>query len=472
MAALLVLLNASEGFAKPNSKGASSTTAKDLDLTVLPVVAPPVTDVDSTRNFSIGISSTNYLGQGQEGRAKSFSSLDLQVDSGSRAKIIDSRLKAQGSIGLNDSDFLFVEIPEAYFATSPQFTGNFSITAGRKLETWNTMDSTWGFGAWNPRFRWDYLRPQEVAMVGLSASYETSNFRAVVFGSPVFIPDRGAPLDFADGRVRSISPWVLNPPSKVEIANGKVADIKYRAEIPETSSIVLNPSFSSLVRIGGKKGAWTTLAYAYKPMNSLLISYEAGHNNATLDVDAVLYPRVAYHHLASADIGFQGAKNSISLSFLADLPRDKLPDYTHRTTQVVDKVYILSPTYRYSFSTVDKDKGALSLSYLKRFGAEPADLGEDADGTSSFDSRYPYSSAFLAKVALPKFRHTTLVASMLVDIDKPGVINSWYAGYEAAKQWNVFLSADVLTSWSNDLSSFIYRYRANDRFMGGVSYVF
>lgn len=424
-------------------------------------------------DFSLGVSSTNYLGQGTEERARSFSSLDFQFAGQSHDSALDSRLEAQGSIGLNDSNFMFFEVPQGYLGTAPEMTGDFALTLGRKIETWNTMDSTWVLGAWNPRFRWDYLRPQEVGMIGASVSYQSSMVRAVVFGSPIFIPDRGAPLDFADGRVRSISPWVLNPPSKVEIANGKVADIRYKAEIPDTKDVILNPSFSSLIRVGEKRGLWASAGYAYKPMNSLLISYEAGHNNATLDVDAILYPRVAYHHLASFDVGHQSKKTSFAMSFLADLPKDEQPNLDHRTSQVVDRAYIVSPTFQWAFASLENKKGgSFSLSYLKKFGTEPEDVGEDADGTASFDSRYPYASAFLSRLTLPTWRRFTVETSLLLDIDKLGTISSWNFNYEAQPRWNVFVSADVLTSWSNDLSSFIYRYRANDRFMGGVSYVF
>src|SRR5690606_38860238 len=119
------------------------------------------------------------------------------------------------------------------------------------------------------------------------------------------VPDRGAPLDFAGGRIHSISPWALSPPYLANVF-GRETPIKYKAEIPKTQEVIQQWNVSAKIKVGGTDGVWASTAYAYKPMNQLLMSHQAFLRNLTDEsyVDATLFPRVAYHHLAAVDVGY------------------------------------------------------------------------------------------------------------------------------------------------------------------------
>jgi hypothetical protein len=424
--------------------------------------------------LAVGVSSTNYLGQGVEGREASYSALDLTLDAATRGDEIDSRAFVQSQIGFNDSEYRFVEFPELYVATSKKWLTPFRTTVGRKIEDWSVLDKTWGTGAFQPRFRWDYLRPQEVGLLGLYQEIESGSFRAMVFYSPLFVPDRGAPLDFTDGRIRSVSPWVVNPPYEIEIMRKKVP-VHYEARMPKVSEIVRQDSVAGQVSLGYRSGLWGSASYAYKPMNQLLMSYEP---RLSLDengsANAVLYPRVAYHHLAGTDVGYRGKTVSASLSFLADLPRDEAPPVA-RTSQQVGNMFSVSPTLQMNVFGTGTNAGGLTLSYLRVFGKDLPDTGLLSDGeTSEFDSRYPYKNAFLFSTHLPTWRRLSTDARLLVDLENPGTIVSWHFQYSPAREWKLFLSTDVLSSYSDegDGTNFIRRYRENDRVAGGVTYVF
>ncbi len=453
-------------FARMSRYTASTTLALGVGLGAISA---------SEAKFDLGVSSTNYLGQGSEGRQDSFSSLDLELDSKTKGDEIDSRAHVQGQIGLSDSDYRFVEFPEAYLATSKKLTGPFQFTAGRKLVHWSAADELWGSGAFQPRFRWDYLRPQQVGLLGLFTEVARGPVKFTAFYSPIFIPDRGAPLDFADGRIRSISPWVVNPPYETEILKRRVP-VRYEARMPKTSEIIRQDSIGGQLAVGKSRGVWASSSYAYKPMNQLLMSYDANLSVGPADeANVALFPRVAYHHLAAFDVGYRGKQMEGSLSLIADIPRDFTPPLT-RTSQQVAPFYVVSPTLRLNpFGR--RDAGSMTLSYLRVIGEDPADTGILADGvTSEFDSRYPFKSAFLFSTQLPTWRRLSADLKLLVDLRNPGTIVSWYFTYAANRDWRLFLATDVLSSFSDEESSdgtdFIRRYRENDRVTGGVTYVF
>lgn len=427
--------------------------------------------------LNLGVSSTNYLGIGEAGRPDSYSALDLGLDSKTDGDEVDSRLLVQSEIGFNDSSYRFIELPDAYLSTAKKL-GPVNFAIGRKLQSWGALDDTWGTGIFQPQFRWDYLRPQQVGLLGFYQDYEQGPVHTTLFYSPIFIPDRGAPLDFSDGRIRSISPWVVNPPYEVEIQRQQVP-VHYDARIPKLGEIVRQNTFAGRVEVGEKRGFWGATAYAYKPMNQLLMSYEgdltapaAGGGTANV----ILYPRVAYHHVATADVGYHGTQMGGFLSFMADIPKDD-PQTLSRVSQQVGNFYSLSPTVVLNPFGQHANGGNMTLSYLKVFGEDLPDTGPSifVDGkTSEFDSRYPFKNAFLFSAALPTWRRLSTDVKLLVDLENPGTIVSWYFQYEPQKEWHLFLSTDVLSSFSDqgDGTNFISRYRENDRVTGGVSYAF
>lgn len=435
---------------------------------------------DVRASLNIGVSSSNYLGLGAAGRQDSYSALDLGLDTKTESTLLDSRALVQAEIGFDDSSYRFVEFPEMYLATSKALLPSTRTSLGRKLVSWSALDDAWGAGAFQPRFRWDYLRPQQVGLLGLYEEVEAGPVRITAFYSPIFIPDRGAPLDFADGRVRSISPWAVNPPYQTDI-QGKPVDVRYDAQIPPIKDIVRQDTFAGQVAVGEARGPWGSLSYAHKPMNELLMSYEAHYSTAAGDAQATIYPRVAYHHVAGADVGFRQTRMAGSLSAIADLPIDTVPNVPRRVSQQVRNMFLLSPTFTlYPFA--DSRAGNLSVSYLRVFGKDPPDVGNSTDGftladgvSSEFDSRYPFKSAFLLGSQFPTWRKLTADVRLLVDLQNPGTIVSWNFSYAADRDWRLFLATDVLSSFTGDSADgtdFIHRYRENDRVTGGVTYVF
>jgi hypothetical protein len=451
-------------------------------IAVFTILAPLGGVVNAYAKLDVGVSSSNYLGQGAEGRQDSYSALDLGLDvkTVNEQAGIDSRALVQAEIGFNDSNYRFIEFPEMYLATSKKVFEPAQYTLGRKLVPWSALDETWGAGAFQPRFRWDYLRPQQVGLLGLYQEITEGAVKITAFYSPIFIPDRGAPLDVADGRIRSISPWVVNPPYETEIQR-KAVPVRYDAEIPSIGQIIRQDTIAGQIRFGENEGLWGAVSYAHKPMNQLLMSYEGHYSIGGEEAHATLYPRVGYHHVAGIDLGTRGKRTSFTMSAIADLPTDDPPLVEGRVSQRVGNLFLVSPSFSVS-PFGDSRAGKLSMSYLQVIGSDLPDAGYSKDGvtladgfSSEFDSRYPYKSAFLLSAELPAWRRLSTDFTLLYDLRHPGTIVSWNFTYAADRDWRLYLATDVLSSFTDDSADgtdFIHRYRENDRLTGGVTYVF
>lgn len=423
----------------------------------------------------LGVSSSNYLGQGSASRQESYSSLDVELDLSSSRQGLETRAVVQSLISFNDSNYRFIEAPELWLGNSKEVFSPVQFSIGRKREAWSKLDSEWALGIWQPRFRWDYLRPETVGLAGFHVNIKTPLVQAWAMASPLYVPDRGAPLDFADGRLQSISPWVLSPPYFANVFDRRT-EIRYDAKIPEMKEIVSQPNYSARARVGGERGFWASASYAYKPMNQLLMSYDAILVNTASQsyVEATVYPRVSYHHLAAFDAGYASNRYEAWLSVLADRPRDTVPTGPRRTSQVVNDATLVSPSFTTWFAgRQSKVGGKATMTYLRKFGKESPDQGRYQDGGSAFESRYPFENALLASARSPQWRKFTTDLSLLYDLKNPGTVVTWLFQYDPTEDWQITLSTDVLTSWTDEGNDdFIQRYRANDRIMGGVTYVF
>jgi len=426
-------------------------------------------------SLGLGLSSSNYIGHGSANRQSSYSSLDVDFSLQTDRQQIATGSHLLALVSFNDSDYRFIDAPELWVGTSRRDLGPFQIALGRRPEEWSKLDSEWGLGLWQPRFRWDYLRPENVGLAGLHVSMKTRLVQAWAMASPIYVPDRGAPLDFADGRMQSLSPWSLSPAYTANVFD-RQTEIRYSADIPSIADVITHPNASARIRVGGARGGWLSAAYAYKPMNQLLMSYDATLVTTATEsyVDARIYPRVSYHHVAAVDAGYTGSNFEAWLSWLGDRPNDTPVSGPIRTSQVVDKAMLLSPSAAYWFGSKNpKTGGKLTATYLRKFGDDPADAGKYADGSSAFDSRYPFQSALIASARTPQWERLTADVKILYDLAHSGSIVSWLLAYDPTENWSIHFATDVLTSWTDEGSDdFIHRYRANDRISGGVTYVF
>jgi hypothetical protein len=337
----------------------------------------------------------------------------------------------------------------------------------------------------------------------MSVEVHQSWFKMVLFGSPIFVPERGVPVSNDNGQLISDSPWFISPPNRIQVLT-RDTPLKYDLQVPPMSKLLFHPGASGMVRLGEKSGPWISGAYAYKPMNQLLLSYDGklmvNDNRSAVDVASVpVVPRVVYHHVVSGEAGFNQEVVSGWVSALVDRPgHDYGPALSGTwTQQTVTTSVAISPTVMVHLKDDHENRMKAEMSYLYQEGGNGPDVSADGKtlltGQSVFESRYPFQSALklggevempslLSAIGLHHAGATSVASSLLYDTKNQGSIFSLDLKYLPSTRWEIGVGADLLGSQdtsSNQTASnssgpndFIGRFQANDRLRAGVKYVF
>ncbi len=426
---------------------------------------------------SIGLESLGY-------RDSNYTSLQGKWKASDQAAIFETSAEVEFLYTFNHSSFSYLEIPESYAGTSTQLSF-IQILAGRKQEVWNHLDDYWNLGIWQPRFRWDYLNPEKVGLIGGFVRVNLPYFQFVGFASPAFLPERGVNIDYQDGRFTSLSPWFIGLPTQASF-NNVSTPIRYQLIAPSVGEIVSHPGVSFLMRAGNQSGFWGAAAFALKPMNQLLIGYDGILNLSSLTLDVNLYPRVLYHQLYSLEAGYSFNKFGSWISLLKENPlRDVTPSTW--TTQELSDSLAASCGVNLELLRSHGDAVQVGLAYLRQWEKAHPDLGPFVTpGVNSFESRYPFQNALSFKFKAPvpwassyfaKWS-SNLIGSLqwFYDFESLGTLFSTQLKFSFKNHWAILVGADIVSSDKNGAQStgadFISRYRANDRFYTGVSYAF
>lgn len=415
----------------------------------------------------------------QDPRGKVQTSLTGRLQSGFKSQDLRGFLDAEvmgmpGSPGAPASDATgYFTVSEAY--VSQKIDSQVTLSFGRKLQEWSQQDESWKMGLWQPRFRWDCLSPQEQGLTGFFADYHEADLQVSVFGTPLFIPEQGGTYDLTDGQFKARSPCFEAPGASLEILKIQT-DARYQINMPPLQKLVLNPGAGTTARWGSEKGPWGRLSYAYKPMNQILIDYDG---NLQLDEKVArvqVSPRVAYHHIATAEAGFQSEKWGGWFGVTAERPlRSDLP--TRFTGQQRTPAISVGPTLTW---TPAGPSGAVwDVGYLRHWGGEVETEGELAAQGALAEARYPYGEA-LSFGAKTRFsgsvgRKLTLSSRFIYDLSVEGSFLSTELRYHPSPSFSVGLGADLLkvgSKGAEDTSVLISRFRGNDRVYAGVRYAF
>ncbi len=437
-----------------------------------------------TSESSVGLKTQGYLGSSHSENSSQFSAFHATWQGEESGAVFETRAQAELLLSLDHTGFSYVEIPESYVGSSKKM-GFAQLIAGRKRVQWNKLDDTWNLGIWQPRFRWDYLEPEKVGLIGAFLKVDRPTFQLVAFGSPAFLPERGAPIDYQDGSFTSLSPWFQGLPSQA-LYRDILTPVYYRAEIPSMSEIVSHGGVSILARMnedpekGG--GFWAQGALSYKPINQLLIGYRGQYNLSTKNFEITLYPRVAYQKLVSIEGGYTKKRGGVWFSGFAENPvRDQTPEQWN--TQEVAPSLALSWGADLNLFLEGSSPSQFSIAYLRQWGGNATDKGPDVKSMSSLEARYPFQNALSLKVKHPFDsyfgnwgRDLTSSFKLIYDFENTGNIISADFQYKILTNLSVSLGGDIISSdktmGPNSEVDFINRYKSNDRIRGEMVYAF
>jgi hypothetical protein len=443
--------------------------------------------LDDLLNGSVGFSSIDYLYENAN-KPNIFNQVEGHILAQGTGGVFQGKLNGEGLAIVGPLTTYTLEAPEAYFGTSPALSDVVEVKVGRELHHWSHLDEEFQLGIWQPRLRWDYVRPEEVGLLGVFVDVETPTFQFVVMGSPMFVPDRGVPEEFQNGGIYSVSPFFNSPASSLQF-EGVNTNIDYSLQAPSTMSILNHGVFSIMGRVGGTEGPWASVAYAYKPMNQLLFSYNGVllTGGAQQTVEATIFPRVEYDHLVSVEAGYESPRFAVWLSTLTDHPDyhnsdpnhpDATEDILGDTYQATQNSFAISPAAEYRLGDLNHNPTRLQVALLRQLGGNENDQGLDATGTGSiFENRYPYQSAGIFEVSTSLgwmgLEGLNARYRVLYDFGHNGSIQSTDFNYLIKNTVMVNLGTDILASHEDESATDpISEYRANNRIRAGVSYVF
>jgi hypothetical protein len=393
---------------------------------------------------------------------------------------------AQGDF--NNKDEFYLGVPEA-FVQPRKIAPWFGLTIGRKKRTWSKADEEFNLGLWQPQLRWDYLAPVQQGLTGVFFDWRLHpELSFTFFTSPLAFPDQGPQYRLNNGRFESSNRWFEQPHSRLqfggESAVSRDAPLYFEINKPSEEEIIMHSSFGFGVHYDVSKQVWTNLNYAYKPRNQIHLGIECSNcakigSPQALEVTAVIHPKIVKHHVLTWEMGFDRTDDSGWVSLTGDVPnKSGFPDDYREAP--LDPMMIFGAGYsHYARNWIGKPSW-LGYSYMRVFEINKSGsggAGDDDQVKSSLD-RYPFKdlASLDWRIQLSQIKRNRLSLRSRYSYSIPeqgGWLSTSIELNQGALSWT--LGADVLGAAvepSSDRAGLFSTYRANDRFFGGVSYVF
>lgn len=352
------------------------------------------------------------------------------------------------------------------------------VYVGRKRFIWSEADAYWLLGLWQPNYAIDLLRPEEEGLFGVFYEHDYDKFSLVAYGSPLFIPTVGPDLREENGSLVSDSRWYRRPSEQYNF-NNRINSISYKLNIPEAMELATQPSLGVTGKWGEpQRGFWVRSSLGLKPMNDLILGRQ---NFKVIDqdkVDVKVTPSVAMHNIFSVDTGFETDSVKTSLSYIEDNPLKKVPptDWSYQHPQAMRAYSVL---FQFDLQKWTRKSVQVDLGYLKIFGGNVVDITSDEspDSFTLFDERFKFKDAvsLRARSALFQAYQKPFMTqiSYLYDYSQRGSLLGTEFQFFPVKNWAVLFGLDAMGVETEDSSShFLNQYRANDRYYGGITYVF
>lgn len=437
----------------------------------LPSIAPKI----QNKEISVGILSNYYLTKPKEplsGSGTGNLGLHLGLRAFGEKGNFHFGVEADSLYGLRKANYRYIDIAEANMGLDNK---KLSTYLGRKRYEWSSLDSYWGLGLYQPRFRWDYLNERENGLFGHFFGINSEWVQAHAYYSPIYIPEQGAPFDIDAGNCKTSSPWFSCPNATINLFN-QSTDVRFSLEIPPVREIITRWGGGASLRLGKTQGPFTRASYTYKPMNQFLLSYEGRLDLSTLQVPATIRPRVLYHKVAAADLGWNLPRHSFILSGIWENPIQDTTPPTWNNQQTY-KAFIHGATVKTMPFGSPFSYTRAELSYFQLDGGNGPDTGPFAQTNSSiFEPRFAFKSAFSVAAFTPIVdswsNHFLFSMKLVVDTINQGNILQSDLRFYPIRPLTLMVGLEILGSESRSPVDFISRYQRNDRLKGGIAYVF
>lgn len=381
------------------------------------------------------------------------------------------KMDIEGAVAFGAPLLNYLNISEVYYQA--RLSENEKITFGRRLMTWNELDSRWNFGLWQPLFQWNPLNSQPQGLSGLFWQADRENYAVTIFASPIFIPNQGPTFEISNGTFVRGNPWFRRPPESIRIFQ-EVTQVDYNFERPNETQVVFQTSYGARLMFGSPEAMMAQFSYMYKPSNELAIGYDGLLDTGKLRGLVNLKPQVFYHTLSGLDLAHRFGSIRYGVSGVYDRPQKDI-EFNERWTRPEFKdAALVSP-----FVEFMAPKFVVSLQSLNVYGGEVQEVGDMASADrAALTMRYPFQQAYKISLdtrhVLKNMRRLTTRVSYTLSSKNDFEYIQWGLNYRLSSLWTAFTELELVRAGelSAQNQNEIAQFKNLDRFMVGAAYVF
>jgi hypothetical protein len=416
---------------------------------------------------------SNSVYFGSEENSQSLTTIGLGVRSSLERTHVDGHW-----FYVPQEDFHYFNVPELSYEIK---NADSNIWIGRHIHSWSEADEFWQAGIWQPRFMWDYLSPQQNGFTGFhySSSVNESN-QLHLFVSSLFVPDITPLFRQGDGKIVAKNPWIKTPPPLINLFD-EDTPIVVGVEVPDARDVLLRPSVAIQYQRKWNKYLNSQVAYAYKPVNSLRMSYEyyLRAKDSTSEAVITAYLSFPYEQVATLESSVKKGGVLSTLSIIHQSPvKESVP--LQNISQDITEVTTGSIMIQKQLDEQSVKGGRIFLGVIKVWMPTPKDIGENVPETSLFLLRPQLFMAYRAGVEHPIYRRKghPVIARVegTYDSDQEAAIFTAAVECNVIKNLNVNFAMSFLGATSSKTTDYengiIRTFRANDNLSLGMNYVF
>lgn len=404
--------------------------------------------------------------------------------------------KAELEFGLTKKGFIFSEVhliagsfseKQSFYFAAPEFyigigdkNGN-SVAAGRKIESYNFLDSYYNLGLYNSYFTNDFIDYKEQGLTGIHLQMYNGMAGAFVGWQPYYIPSQKPQVQEEDSRLTSTNRWAQRPPPQFQFAEQN-RPIQYLIRDYKISEIVNNQGQSAKLFLGrNPMRPLVQIAYAHHPLNEIPLSRDTYGSAIDFVGHVHLSPVVTYQEVKSADINFDYKNIQTSFSYAEDQVENKTVTQ-NETLQNMRPLKIYGFYAAADLQSLAQRELSVSLAMAEFEGGEIKDLTQDGKESiftfSSLRTQFKSPTTLGVSGELFWIKSKPLRSEVRWTYDRTfkGSLLSAQLNYETIGNMNIRLGVDLIGVESQlpalAVPSFLDRNQANDRVFGGLHYAF
>jgi hypothetical protein len=286
-----------------------------------------------------------------------------------------------------------------------------------------------------------------------------------------------------DGKLVADGRWYRSPSSSFQLF-GQETQIVYSLDIPDAAKLVGNTGGGLRLRFGDELlGFWASANYGYKPNNTILLQYKRSLFLPDTDPqtgEVTVSPVVGYHRLYGGDAGYQFKTGSLSVSVLQDRPEPRLPQspFVLQNPEAMTAA-AFHGDIRLPLPFIDEPI-LLTLDYLNITGGKIKDYDSaGAPQGAIFEQRFDFMYAISVggEISTKIFNRSLRASAKFTrELEQKGSWVNAELNYYPRPLVGLVLGMDLLgvddDSNANKDTRFLSQFRANDRYYGGISYVY